>query len=138
MPIKKRLLGFYYIILERMKQLIGKKRIVRLYNIFSLKRLIEIAYMIVLLLLFAGIINALLEGLAYSDIMIMPSFVIQSPIETFLNFLALMIGTSGIYLIYSGGRKTGKTTPSLYVVSGLTILIIGVLIWLFIIGEKIG
>ncbi|MCP8315874.1 MAG: hypothetical protein H3Z51_03305, partial [archaeon] len=138
MPIKKRLLDFYYIVLERMTQLIGKKRLVRLYNIFSLKRLIEIAYMIVLLVLFAGIINALLEGLAYSDITIMPSFTIQSPIETFLNFLALIIGTSGIYLMYLGGRKTGKTTPSLYVVSGLTILIIGVLIWLFIIGEKAG
>ncbi|MCP8320257.1 MAG: hypothetical protein H3Z52_04860, partial [archaeon] len=111
MPIKKRLLDFYYIVLERMKQLIGKKRLVRLYNIFSLKRLIEIAYMIVLLVLFAGIINALLEGLAYSDITIMPSFTIQSPIETFLNFLALIIGTSGIYLMYLGGRKTGKTTP---------------------------
>ena len=120
-----------------MRQLMGKKRLVRLYNIFSMKRLIDIAYMIALFLLFAGIINVLLEGLAYSGYTIIPSLRIQSPIETFLNFLAIMIGTLGIYLMYLGGRKTSKRTPSLYVVSGLTILIIGVLIWLFIIGEKI-
>ncbi|MCP8309208.1 MAG: hypothetical protein H3Z53_10735 [archaeon] len=138
MAIKKRFLGFYYIVLERMKQLTGKKRFIRLYNIFSMKRLIEIAYMIALLVLFAGIINALLEGQAYSGYIIIPSFRIQSPIETSLNFLAIMIGTLGIYLMHLGGRKTGKTAPSLYVVSGLTILIIGVLIWLFIIGEKAG
>jgi len=138
MAIKRRFLSFYYIVLERMKQLMGKKRLVRLYNIFSMKRLIDIAYMIALFLLFAGIINVLLEGLAYSGYTIIPSLRIQSPIETFLNFLAIMIGTLGIYLMYLGGRKTSKRTPSLYVVSGLTILIIGVLIWLFIIGEKIG
>ncbi|MCP8308294.1 MAG: hypothetical protein H3Z52_05960 [archaeon] len=139
MGIKKRFLGFYYIVLERIKQLIGKKRLIRLYSIFSLRRLIEIAYMLALLFLFAGIINALLEGQYYSDYTIVPSFRIQSLVETFLNLFAIIIGTSGIYLMYLGGRRTGaKKAPSLYVISGLTVLIISVLIWLFIIGVKGG
>ncbi|MGQ9469191.1 MAG: hypothetical protein ACUVTD_05120 [Nitrososphaerales archaeon] len=136
MAIKKRFLGFYHVVLERIRQLIGKKRLIRLYNIFSLRRLIEIAYMFTLLVLFAGIINALLEGQNYSGLIVTPYISVQSPMETLLNFLAITIGTLGIYLMYIGGKKTSKTTPSLYVIFGLIVLIIGVLIWLFIMGVK--
>lgn len=138
MGIKKRLVGFYQIILERMKHLTGKKRLIRLYNMLSLRRLVEIAYMLALLILFAGIINALLEGLNFPNYLIIPSFRIQSLMETFLNFSAIAIGTSGIYLMYLGGKRTGKKAPSLYVISGWIILSISMLIWLFIISTKGG
>ena len=138
MGIKKRLVGFYQIVLERMRRLTGKKRLIRLYNMLSLRRLVEIVYMLALFILFAGIINALLEGLSFSNYIIIPSFRVQSLVETFLNFLAIIIGTSGIYLMYLGGKRTGKKAPSLYVISGWIILSISVLIWLFIISTKGG
>ena len=145
MGIKKRLVGFYHIILERKKNLTGKKRLVRLYNMLSVRRLIEIAYMLALLILFAGIINALLEGQNWNIgdrpfpyNIIINSFAAQSLTETFLNFLAILIGTSGVYLMYLGGRRTGRRALSLYVISGWIALVIGILIWLFIIGVKGG
>lgn len=142
MGIKKMFLGFYNIVLERIKQIMGKKRLVKLYSIFNLRRIIEIAYILTLLVLFAGIINALLEmetvSKYFSELSIIRSFRIQSFMDTFLNFLLISIGTLGIYLMYIGGRKTGTRTPSLYVLSGLIIIIVNVLILLFIIGYKGG
>jgi hypothetical protein len=121
-----------------MKNLTSKKRPIRLYTMLSLTRIVEIAYMLVLFILFAGIINALLEGQNLSNYIIVPSFTVQSFMETFLDFLAIIIGTIGVYLMYLGGRRTGRRAPSLYVISGWITLVIGMLIWLFIIGVKGG
>ncbi|MEM2873778.1 MAG: hypothetical protein QXD82_06405 [Nitrososphaerales archaeon] len=140
MGIKKRILGFYNVVIERIKQLIGKKRLVKLSSLLTLRRIMEIAYMIALLILFAGIINALLElGTVrqyFSDLSIIRSFRIQSFMDTFLNFLVVSVGTLGIYLMYLGGRKTGTKAPSLYVISGLTVLIMSALIFWFILSYK--
>jgi|GEM_PF-642149 hypothetical protein len=140
MGIKKRILGFYNIAIERIKQLIGKKRLVKLSGILTLRRIIEIAYMITLLILFAGIINALLElGTVrqyFSDLSIIRSSRIQSFMDTFLNFLLVSVGTLGIYLMYLGGRKIGTKVPSLYVILGLTVLIMSTFIFWFILSYK--
>ncbi len=140
MGIKKRILGFYNIVIERIKQLIGKKRLVKLSSLLTLRRIIEIAYMVILLILFAGIINALLEletvRQYFSDLSIIRSFRIQSFMDTFLNFLVVSVGTLGIYLMYLGGRKTSTKAPSLYVISGLTVLIMSALIFWFILSYK--
>ncbi|MEM3437673.1 MAG: hypothetical protein QXP55_03950 [Nitrososphaerales archaeon] len=140
MGIKKMFLGFCNIVLERVQQLIGKKRLVKLYNIFSIRGIVEMAYLLALLVLFAGIINALLEMETVGNygLSIIRSFRIQSFMDTFLNFLLISIGTLGVYLMYIGGRKTGTRTPSLYVLSGLIIIILSVFILLFIIGYKGG
>ncbi len=140
MGIKKRILGFYNVVIERIKQLIGKKRLVKLSSLLTLRRIMEIAYMIALLILFAGIINALLElGTVrqyFSDLSIIRSSRIQSFMDTFLNFLVVSVGTLGIYLMYLGGRKIGTKAPSLYVILGLTVLIMGTLIFWFLLSYK--
>jgi hypothetical protein len=142
MGIKKRFLVFYNTFLEKIQQMMGKKRIVKFYSIFSLRRMMEIAYMLALIVLFAGVINALLEmgtvSRFFSELSIIRSFRIQSFMDTFLNFLLITVGTFGIYLMYLGGRKAGTRAPNLYVLSGLTIIIINVFILLFIIGYKGG
>ncbi len=138
MGIKRRLLGSHHTVLERMKRLTGKKRLIKLYNFLSPRRLVEMAYMFALLIFFAGIINALLEGQNFPNAIIIPSFRIQSMMETFLNLLTMIIGTLGIYLMYLGGRRTGRRAPSLYVISGWIVLGISMVIWLFIIGAKVG
>ncbi|MGB9659322.1 MAG: hypothetical protein ACPLY9_02185 [Nitrososphaerales archaeon] len=140
MGIKKRILSFYNVAIERIKQLTGKKRLVKLSSLLTLRRIIEIAYMITLLILFAGIINALLElGTVrqyFSDLSIIRSSRIQSFMDTFLNFLLVSVGTLGIYLMYLGGRKIGTKVPSLYVILGLTVLIMSTLIFWFILSYK--
>jgi hypothetical protein len=139
--IKSRALVFYHITLERMDRFVGRKRLDKLYDLFSLKRLIEVGYILVFLLFFAGVVNALLEGTNPNiiGIIIIPSFSFQSLLETFLNLFATAMGTLSIYLMYLGGRRTGtKRAPSLYVISGLTTLIIGMLIWWIIISMKGG
>ncbi|MGQ9719461.1 MAG: hypothetical protein ACUVWK_06475 [Nitrososphaerales archaeon] len=137
--IKSRALVFYHATLERMERFVGRKRLDKLYDLLSLKRLIEMGYILVLLLFSAGAINALLEGTNPNiiGITIIPSFSFQSLLETFLNLFATAVGTLGIYLMYLGGRRTGtKRAPSLYVLSGLTTLIISMLIWWIIISVK--
>ncbi|MEM3451416.1 MAG: hypothetical protein QW830_03305 [Nitrososphaerales archaeon] len=142
MGIKKMFLGLSNIILERIQQIIGKKRLFRFYSMFGIRRIIEMAYLFTLLFLFAGIINALLEietvSKYSSEWSLVRSFGIQSFIDTFLNFLLISIGTLGVYLMYIGGRKTGTRIPSLYVLSGIIIIILNMFILLFIISYKGG
>ncbi len=135
-------LGLSNIILERIQQIIGKKRLFRFYSMFGIRRIIEMAYLFTLLFLFAGIINALLEietvSKYSSEWSLVRSFGIQSFMDTFLNFLLISIGTLGVYLMYIGGRKTGTRIPSLYVLSGIIIIILNMFILLFIISYKGG
>ncbi|MEM3383172.1 MAG: hypothetical protein QXL52_03050 [Nitrososphaerales archaeon] len=142
MGIKKMFLGLSNIILERIQQIIGKKRLFRFYSMFGIRRIIEMAYLFTLLFLFAGIINALLEietvSKYSSEWSLVRSFGIQSFMDTFLNFLLISIGTLGVYLMYIGGRKTGTRIPSLYVLSGIIIIILNMFILLFIISYKGG
>lgn len=124
-----------------MKGIIGRKRLSKASQILDLRRIVEMAYMFAFFILAAGIINFILEGTNpnFSQYLILPLFNFQNLTETLLNFLTIMIGVAGFYLMYLGGKKIStKRTANLYLISGLIVLISSVSMLLFILSTKFG
>lgn len=94
-------------------------------------RLIPAVYIIILFIYSGGIVNALLEGSRSSlaGAIIVPSRAAESATEGILNASTIAIGTTGIYLMYRGGRQTirGKLAGS-YILGGIMLLIVSLVI----------
>jgi len=139
MGIKKRIVGYYRITLEMIKGLMGRKRLSKASQIVDLTRIVEIVYMFVFCILAAGIINFILEGMNpnFAGYIIVPAFRIQNLIETFVNFFTIGIGAAGLYLMYLSGKKIStRKTASLYLISGILVLIVSVSMLYFVLSVK--
>ena len=107
-------------------------------NILSLvkSRWIEILYVIGIVAMASGIVNAAIQPVD-SRYIIFPGQGSQSITETVINALALMLGAMGVYLSYLSGRQTTKPRMiTFYLVIGLLLIGTGVYIWIYVYSSK--
>lgn len=87
----------------------------------------------------SGVVNVMVETarLGRVEAVIIPSRSLQTWAEVVINFLVLVLGSFGIYLMYQGGRRRiGRRTSELYIASGLVFLAIAILIGFSLLAEK--
>lgn len=121
--------------LERSRLIRGIRRALSL----SLSRVIEWAYLLALLILLGGGVNAALEGLRLKapQAMIFASSTVQSIGETVINIFTLMLGAAGIYFIYRGSRFiVSRRLTSFYLFAGVVGLLIALAVEFYLLGYK--
>lgn len=95
--------------------------------------IIPVVYLLILFFYSGGIVNALLEGTRANlgGQIIIQARAAQSPTEGILNASVLAMGTTGVLLMYRGGRQTmrGRLANS-YILGGSVLLLMSVLIGL--------
>jgi len=116
-----------------------KSRLVRGILKISVGKVIEGLYLLALLILLGGGINAVLEGLRINapQAIIFTSPNVQSIGETIIYIFALIFGASGIYLIYRGSKFTSsKRLSNFYLFIGIVGLLLALLIEFYLFGYK--
>jgi hypothetical protein len=99
-------------------------------------RWIEVLYIIGIVLMTAGIVNAVIQPVNFGYV-IFPSSGAQSATETGVDALALVIGAIGVYISYLSGRQTTKSKMvNFYLTIGLFMIAIAVYIGIYVLGSK--
>lgn len=140
MGVKRRVLG---VALRLRTRLLGEgagRRWARSATVGFLRtRSIEVIYMLAFVIFASGIVNTILEGLRpeYAGAVILPSRSAQTVSEAIINMFVIFLGIAGAYLAYRSGRQAARRRiSSLYLVSGVTALLVALLIGLLIINVK--
>ncbi len=116
------------------KKTIGalKDSLVRLVS--SLTRgggLIEALYIIILVALMAGFVDAVVfpvPGSAQSEIPVLSSTAMSIP-EAIVDAFVIIVGGAGVYLVYQSGRQTVRSrTVNLYLGLALLLLVVAVFV----------
>jgi len=109
-------------------------------SIFQTRGL-KFAYITLMILFTTGIVNALVEGSRYagSGQPIIPNFQAQTLAETVIFSSAILCGTLGFVFISKATKQVtkGRMTAS-YIISGLSLALIGLIIGFFLITLKGG
>jgi hypothetical protein len=99
-------------------------------------RWIEVLYILGMVVMTAGIVNAAIQPVNYRYI-IFPGQGAQSISETVINALALLIGSGGIYMSYMSGRQTTRPRMvSFYLAIGLLMIAIGIYVGIYVYISK--
>jgi hypothetical protein len=97
---------------------------------------VEILYVIALVTLSAGIVNAIIQPVNVGYV-IFPSTGGQSATETVVDAFVLLLGTAGIYLSYLSGRQTTKTRMvNFFLVIGLFLIVTALYIGIYVLTAK--
>ena len=105
----------------------------------SVKRVMEGLYLLALLILLGGGVNAVLEGLRVKapQTIIFPYSTTQSIGETVINIFALILGAAGLYSIYRGSRFTSsKRVSNFYLFAGVVGLLLALAIEFYLFSYK--
>ncbi len=116
-----------------------KSRVFRSILKLSVGRVIEGLYLLALLILLGGGVNAVLEGLRLKapQAIIFTSSTVQSIGETVINIFALILGSAGVYFIYRGSRFiSSKRVSNFYLFVGVVGLLLALAIEFYIFGYK--
>ncbi|NHV97300.1 MAG: hypothetical protein HA494_05880 [Thaumarchaeota archaeon] len=116
-----------------------KSRFVRRSLKVSVERVIEGLYLLALLILLGGGVNAVLEGLRFKapQSMIFRSSTAQSIGDTVIYIFTLILGVAGVYFIYRGSRFTSsKRVSNFYLFVGVVGLLLALVIELYLFGYK--
>lgn len=109
-------------------------------SIFQTRGL-KFAYITLMVLFTTGIVNALLEGSNYaqSGQPIIQNFQAQTLAETVIFSSAILCGTLGFVFISRSTKQVtkGRTTAA-YIISGLSLVFIGLIIGFFLVSLKGG
>lgn len=140
MVVKKFLSRSFKSIAERVRHsgIARRRSSLALYSIIR-QRGLEIAYLLALFTLSAGIFNTLLEGSRYegSGQIILRFRAAQTFTEFLINFFTLLVGTGGVYLIYLSGRQTFRhRLTTLYMLLGFAGLLIAVAVGVLTLQTK--
>jgi len=136
MVLKKALDNFASKIGRRLE----RNRLIRATFKLSFERLVEGLYLLALLILLGGGVNAALEGLRIKapQAIIFVSSTVQSIGETIINIFILLIGTAGVYFIYRGSKFTSsKRVTNLYLFAGVVGLLLALVFELYLFNYKI-
>ena len=140
MGVKRRVLG---VALRVRTRIVGEevgRRWTRSATVGFLRtRSLEIVYILAFVIFASGIVNTILEGVRpeYAGAVILPSRTAQTVSEAIINMFVILLGVAGVYLAYRSGRQAARRRiSSLYLVSGLTALLVALLIGLLIINFK--
>jgi hypothetical protein len=99
-------------------------------------RWMEILYVLGIVLMTAGLVNAVLQPVNIGYV-IYPSSGDQSATETGVDALALLIGVMGVYLSYLSGRQTTKgRMVNFYLTISILMIAIAVYIGIYVISAK--
>ena len=102
---------------------------------------LKVAYITLMVLFTTGIVNALLEGSRYaqSGQPIIANFQAQTLAETVIFSASILCGTLGFVFISRATKQVtkGRTTAS-YIISGLSLALIGLIIGFFLVSLKGG
>ncbi len=140
MGIKRLVLRYLNAVAEKARHtgLIRRANISSFYSTVR-RRGLEIAYLMAIFILSAGIFNTLLEGSKpeFSQRIILPFRQAQNFTEFLINMFTILVGTGGVYLIYLSGRQTFRyRLATLYMVLGFTAVIIAVIVGILILQTK--
>ena len=116
-----------------------KSRLVRSALKLSVERVIEGLYLLALLILLGGSVNAVLEGLRIKapQSIIFPYSAAQSIGETVIYIFTLVLGAAGVYFIYQGSRFTSsKRVSNFYLFAGVVGLLLALVIEFYLFGYK--
>jgi hypothetical protein len=116
-----------------------KSRFVKRSLKVSVERVIEGLYLLALLILLGGGVNAVLEGLRFKapQSMIFRYSTAQSIGETVIYIFTLILGVAGVYFIYRGSRFTSsKRVSNFYLFVGVVGLLLALVIELYLFGYK--
>lgn len=99
-------------------------------------RWMEILYVLGIILMTAGLVNAVLQPVNIGYV-IFPSSSDQSATETGVDALALIIGAAGVYLSYLSGRQTTQSRMvNFYLAISIMLIGIAVYIGIYVIASK--
>lgn len=99
-------------------------------------RWMEILYVLGIILMTAGLVNAVLQPVNIGYV-IFPSSSDQSATETGVDALALIIGAAGVYLSYLSGRQTTQSRMvNFYLAVSIMLIGIAVYIGIYVIASK--
>ncbi len=96
-------------------------------------------YLFVIIVFSAGIVNAILEGTSGGQYLIIPGATVQTMFESFANSFIIIIGVLGLYLLNRGSVQSLKragSVPNSLIASGLVLLVISLILFLYILGLK--
>jgi hypothetical protein len=97
-------------------------------------------YLFVIIIFSAGIVNAILEGSSGGgQYLIIPGATVQTMFESFANSFIIIIGVVGLYLLNRGSVQSLKragSVPNSLIASGLVLLVISLILFLYILGLK--
>jgi hypothetical protein len=116
-----------------------KSRLIRNILKLSAVRVIEGLYLLALLILLGGGINAVLEGLRIRapQAIIFTSSAVQSIGETIINIFTLLLGVAGVYFIYRGSRfVSSRRVSNFYLFVGVVGLLLALAIEFYLLGYK--
>ena len=89
--------------------------------------LIQALYVLLLVALMAGFIDAVVFPVPFQSYIPFPSGSAMTIPEAVLNAFVIAVGAAGIYLVYLSGRQTAKTrTVNMYLGLALLLLIVSV------------
>ncbi|QQG48341.1 MAG: hypothetical protein HY247_06220 [archaeon] len=90
--------------------------------------LLQVLYVLVIVGLMAGFINAIVFPVPSQGFIIYPSGGAQSVAEAIINAFVIVVGGAGIYLAYLSGKQTTRTrTVNLYLGLSLLLIIVSIL-----------
>ena len=103
------------------------------------KRSLQLIYVVIISIFSAGTVNAILEGgrLNVTGAPVLASRYGQTIAESAINFSAIAIGTLGFYLVFIGGRQALRGRIAIaFILSGLLLVLIGLLVGFFVLSLK--
>lgn len=106
---------------------------------FSIFNIMKSVYLFVIIVFSAGIVNAILEGTSGGQYLIIPGATVQTMFESFANSFIIIIGVLGLYLLNRGSVQSLKragSVPNSLIASGLVLLVISLILFLYILGLK--
>lgn len=106
---------------------------------FSIFNIMKSVYLFVIIVFSAGIVNAILEGTSGGQYLIIPGATVQTMFESFANSFIIIIGVVGLYLLNRGSVQSLKragSVPNSLIASGLVLLVISLILFLYILGLK--
>lgn len=90
--------------------------------------LLQLAYILVLVGLMAGFVNAVFSPVTNQSYIIYPSSGAQSIPEALIDSFVILVGGAGVYLTYLSGRQTTRARAvNLYLGLALLLVIVSVL-----------
>ncbi len=97
---------------------------------------VQFLYIIGIVFMAAGIVNALIQPVS-SNFIIFPGRSAQSISETVINAIALILGSAGIYVSYLSGRQTTKPRMvNFYLVLGLLLIATALYVGIYVYSSK--
>lgn len=125
---------------SKISRRLERNRFIRATFKLPFERVVEGLYLLALLILLGGGVNAVLEGLRIKapQAIIFVSSSVQSVGETIINIFTLLLGTAGIYFIYKSSKFTSsKRVTNLYLFAGVVGLLLALVFELYLFHYKI-